>query len=151
MKQRLIQITSLSLLLSLLFSLMVSAQAAAPSTEVSPQESNYLHSVQTTITASGSGKVVATVSVKATSKMSELGAADLYIYEVQSDGRYTEVAHYTKEKNPALLKKNVSSALVQMTYQGTAGKKYHAEAKCYAKNSTGSTTRWAASGTITAT
>lgn len=151
MKQRLIQITSLSLLLSLLFSLMVSAQAATPNTEVSPQESNYLNSVKTTIAAAGSGKVVATVNVIATSKMSELGAADLYIYEVQSDGRYTEVAHYTKEKNPALLKKNVSSALVQMTYQGTAGKKYHAEAKCYAKNSTGSTTRWAASGTITAT
>lgn len=151
MKQRLIQITSLSLLLSLLFSLMASAQAAAPSTEVSPQESTYFASGKTTIAAAGSGKVVATVSVTATSKMSELGAADLYIYEVQSDGRYTEVAHYTKEKNPALLKKNVSSALVQMTYQGTAGKKYHAEAKCYAKNSSGSTTRWAASGTITAT
>lgn len=151
MKQRLIQITSLSLLLSLLFSLMVSAKAAAPSTEVSPQESTYFASGKTTIAAAGSGKVRATVNVKSTSKMDELGASDLYIYEVQSDGRYTQVAHYTKEKNPALLKKNVSQASIQMTYQGTAGKQYYAEAKCYAKNSTGSTTRWAASGTITAT
>ena len=54
--------------------------------------------------------------------MQELGATVFYIYEVQSDGRYTQVAHYTREKYPVLIKKDVSQAIIQMTYQGVVGK-----------------------------
>ena len=83
--------------------------------------------------------------------MQELGATVFYIYEVQSDGRYTQVAHYTRDRYPVLIQQDVSQAIVQMTYQGVVGKKYYAEAKCYAKNDAGSGTRWASSGIITAT
>lgn len=90
-------------------------------------------------------------NVASVGRMQELGATDFYIYEVQSDGRYTQVAHYTREKYPVLIKKDVSQAIIQMTYQGVVGKKYYAEAKCYAKNGSGSGTRWVSSSIVTAT
>ena len=83
--------------------------------------------------------------------MQELGATVFYIYEVQSDGRYTQVAHYTRNSHPVLIKTNVLRANIQLTYQGMVGKKYYAEAKCYAKNGSGSGTRWVSSSIVTAT
>lgn len=151
MKKRLIQVTSLSLLMSLMFSLMVSASAAAPGSEVEPQASSYFVAESLGLAAVGGGKVLAKLNVASVGKMQELGATDIYIYEVQSDGRYTQVAHYTRDRYPMLIKKDVSQAIVQMTYQGVVGKKYYAEAKCYAKNTSGSGTRWASSSIITAT
>lgn len=151
MKKRLIQVTSLSLLMSLMFSLMVSASAAAPGSEVEPQASSYFVAESLGLAAVGGGKVLAKLNVASVGKMQELGATDFYIYEVQSDGRYTQVAHYTRDRYPVLIKKDVSQAIVQMTYQGVVGKKYYAEAKCYAKNDSGSGTRWASSSIITAT
>lgn len=122
MKKRLMQVTSLSLLMSLMFSLMVSASAAAPGSEVEPQASSYFASESLGLAAVGGGKVLAKLNVVSMGKMQELGATDLYIYEVQSDGRYTQVAHYTRDSHPVLIKKDVSQAIVQMTYQGVVGK-----------------------------
>lgn len=151
MKKRLIQLTALSLLMPLVFSLMVSAGVAAPGSEIEPQASSYFASESLGLAAVGGGKVLVKLNVASMEKMQELGATDLYIYEVQSDGRYTQVAHYTRDRYPMLIKKDVSQAIIQLTYQGKAGKRYYAEAKCYAKNASGSGTRWVSSNIITAT
>ena len=151
MKKRLIQLTTLSLLMSLVFSLVVSASAAAPKSELEIQASSYFHTENLGLAVVGSGKITVEIDVVSTAKMQELGATDLYIYEVQSDGRYTQVAHYTRDRYPVLIKKDVSQAIIQLTYQGKAGKRYYAEARCYAKNASGSGTRWASSSIITAT
>ena len=152
MKKRLIQIISLSFLMSLIFSLTVPAGAAiAPGADAEIQASNYFVSEKAAITAVGNGKIAIEIDVRGTAEMKELGASDVYVYEVQPDGRYTQVAHYTREKYPVLIKKDVSQAIIQMTYQGVVGKKYYAEAKCYAKNGSGSGTRWVSSSIVTAT
>lgn len=150
MKKRLIQAASFGLLITFLFGLMVSVSAAAPEPGAEPQASGYFASEKLGLTAVGGGKVLAKLDVISMAEMQELGALDLYIYEVQSDGRYTQVAHYTRDSHPVLIKKDVSQAIIQMTYPGVAGKKYYAEAKCYAKNASGSGTRWASSSIITA-
>lgn len=150
MKKRLVQVISFGLLMSFAFSLMVSASAVALRPEVDPRASSYFVSESLGLAAVGGGKVLAKLNVVSVEKMKELGALDLYIYEVQSDGRYTQVAHYTRDSHPVLIKKDVSQAIVQITYPGVAGKKYYAEAKCYAKNASGSGTRWVSSSIITA-
>ena len=152
MKKCLIQVISLCLLMSLMLSLMVPASAAiTPGSDAEIQASNYFVSEKAAITAAGNGKIAIEIDVRGTSEMKELGASDVYVYEVQSDGRYTQMAHYTRDKFSVLIKTNVLRANIQLTYQGTAGKKYYVEAKCYAKNSSGSGTRWVSSSIITAT
>ena len=152
MKKRLIQIISLSFLMSLIFSLTVPAGAAiAPGADAEIQASNYFVSEKAAITAVGNGKIAIEIDVRGTAEMKELGASDVYVYEVQPDGRYTQVAHYTRNSHPVLIKTNVLRANIQRTYQGTAGKKYYVEARCYAKNASGSGTRWVSSSIVTAT
>ena len=151
MKKRLIQVISLSFLMALIFSLTVPAGAAiAPGTDAEMRASSYFQSEKVGIAAAGGGKIVIEIDVRGTAEMKELGASDVYVYEVQSDGRYTQMAHYTRDSFPALIKANVLRANIQLTYQGTAGKKYYVEAKCYAKNASGSQTRWVSSSIISA-
>lgn len=152
MKKCLIRGIFLCLLVAMVVSVAVSANAAnLPYPEVDIQASEYFASRKAEIMAAGSGKIKIELDVKATDVMQELGASDIYVYEVQSDGRYTEVYHYTKSTHPVLIQKNDYRSVIQVTYQGTAGKSYYVAAWCYAKNASGSQTTWIGSNVVKAT
>ncbi len=152
MKKRFMQVIPLCLLMSLMLGVMVPVGAAvAPGADAEIRGSSYFQSEKLGVSAVGNGKIAIEIDVKGTAEMKELGASDLYVYLVQSDGRYTQMVHYTRDRFPALIKANVLRANIQLTYQGAAGKRYYVEAKCYAKNASGSGTRWVSSGIVKAT
>lgn len=152
MKKRFIKVISFCLAMPFVFGQVISAGAAvAPGGDTEIQASNYFTSGTIEIVAAGNGKIDIEVNVCGKTKMTQIGALDVYVYEVQSDGRYTQKMLYTSDRYPELLQSNVQRAVIHLTYQGTAGNKYHVEAKCYAKNDSGSGTRWASSGIVTAT
>ena len=82
--------------------------------------------------------------------MQEIGATTITVHEKKQDGSYQPVYTYTKEKNPNLIGKNRNAYLIDITYQGVAGKDYYILAQCYAKNANGSGITMAGSRAIRA-
>ena len=125
-KQRLL---SLTLVVAMFFALAIPASA---------RSSDYIARAIVDVSSGGNGKIVILVDVMGKSKMQEIGATTITVHEKKQDGSYQPVYTYTKEKNPNLIGKNRIGYLIDITYQGVAGKDYYILAQCYAKNANGS-------------
>lgn len=125
-KQRLL---SLTLVAAMFFALAIPASARA---------SDYIARAIVDVSSGGNGKIIILVDVMGKSKMQEIGATTITVHEKKQDGSYQPVYTYTKEKNPNLIGKNRNAYLIDITYQGVAGKDYYILAQCYAKNANGS-------------
>lgn len=125
-KQRLL---SLTLVIAMFFALAIPASARA---------SDYIARAIVDVSSGGNGKIIILVDVMGKSKMQEIGATTITVHEKKQDGSYQPVYTYTKEKNPNLIGKNRNAYLIDITYQGVAGKDYYILAQCYAKNANGS-------------
>ena len=143
MKKR---ITSLLLAMLLLLNLPTVACAAGDSSRAS----NYFGFTDVRAYAKSGGKILIEIDVDATHLMQEVGAAEVYIYEQQSNGDYEVVYTYTKEAYPQLIWTNQACAYVDITHQGTVGRNYFALVSCYAKDSRGNETRYYDTNVVTA-
>ena len=137
-KQRLL---SLTLVIAMFFALAIPASARA---------SDYIARAIVDVSSGGNGKIIILVYVMGKSKMQEIGATTITVHEKKQDGSYQPVYTYTKEKNPNLIGKNRNAYLIDITYQGVAGKDYYILAQCYAKNANGSGITMAGSRAIRA-
>lgn len=139
-------------ILSLLCAMLVilSLPGVAFAAEVNPRASYYFSCTDVRAYAEPGSKILIEIDVDATHTMQEVGASYVYIYERQSDGSYDVVYTYTKEAYPSLIWRNSSCAYVDVTYQGTAGKKYYALVGCYARDSSGAETRYYETYVVTA-
>lgn len=137
-KQRLL---SLTLVIAMFFALAIPASARA---------SDYIARAIVDVSSGGNGKIIILVDVMGKSKMQEIGATTITVHEKKQDGSYQPVYTYTKEKNPNLIGKNHNAYLIDITYQGVAGKDYYILAQCYAKNANGSGITMAGSRAIRA-
>lgn len=137
-KQRLL---SLTLVIAMFFALAIPASARA---------SDYIARAIVDVSSGGNGKIIILVDVMGKSKMQEIGATTITVHEKKQDGSYQPVYTYTKEKNHNLIGKNRNAYLIDITYQGVAGKDYYILAQCYAKNANGSGITMAGSRAIRA-
>lgn len=137
-KQRLL---SLTLVIAMFFALAIPASARA---------SDYIARAIVDVSSGGNGKIIILVDVMGKSKMQEIGATTITVHEKKQDGSYQPVYTYTKEKNPNLIGRNRNAYLIDITYQGVAGKDYYILAQCYAKNANGSGITMAGSRAIRA-
>lgn len=137
-KQRLL---SLTLVIAMFFALAIPASARA---------SDYIARAIVDVSSGGNGKIIILVDVMGKSKMQEIGATTITVHEKKQDGSYQPVYTYTKEKNPNLIGKNRNAYLIDITYQGVAGRDYYILAQCYAKNANGSGITMAGSRAIRA-
>ena len=145
MRQKKLRIATIMLLLAMIFGLFLTAYAATPET-YETQASLYYASTEVTCIATGNGKVTVEVDINATHTMTKRGPLKIEIWEKQSDGSYQLVKTYSG----GMLTSNSMFAFATKTYQGTAGTKYYAIAKLYAKDDNGSQTMYQSSSTITA-
>lgn len=143
MKKRMI-----SLLCAL--ALILGLPGVAFAAEVNPRASYYFSCTDVRAYAKPGSKILIEIDVDATHIMQEVGASYVYIYEQQSDGSYDDVYTYTKEAYPSLIWTNSGCAYVDVTYQGTAGKKYYALVGCYAKDANGAETLYSTTYVVTA-
>lgn len=139
MKKKLTKFVSVILLFSMMLGMLSTANAAV-------QASNYFAATEVSAFATGSGKVTVEVDILSTHTMDKVGTLSIQIWERQSDGTYQKVATYSG----GMLVSNTSHAYATRTYHGTAGTKYYAVAKLYAKDSSGSQTMYQYSNTVTA-
>lgn len=136
-RQRLI---SLSLcVVILIFSMTIPASARA---------SAYFDFTNAYVSDAGNGAVRIKVHVLATGTMQEVGATQVVVYEKQSNGSYTSVFTFTREKYPSLITKNRLSYITYVTYPGDTGKSYYVSVAFYAKNLSGSQTKWGTSNIV---
>lgn len=130
---------TLFLLLALMFSITIPASARA---------SEYFFRTYVKATDIGSGVIRILIDVGATETMQELGATQVTVYEEQSDGSYDPVRTYTRYNySPSMISYNRASHVSYVTHYGTPGKSYYAVCAFYAKNATGSQTKWSTSNT----
>lgn len=148
MKKGFIRIISLCLLMSLLIGSTLPAFAAAPPPDAEIQDSNYFYYKGLAAIPAGNGKLNISVSVKAKSIMTEIGATQISVFEKQSNGSYQEVRTYTRYNQSGMIFTHRSTANVNLTYSGTPGKYYYVTAACFCKNSTGSETIWVGSNAV---
>ena len=139
-------------LLSLLCAVMllVSLPGVACASDLDARASAYFGYTSVRAYAQSGGKVLFEIDVDATHTMQEVGASDVYVYEQQSDGSWSNVYTFTKEAHPYLIWTNSTCAYVDATYQGTVGKNYYAMVACYAKDSNGSESRYYDTPVVTA-
>lgn len=95
----------------------------------------------------GNGTISIKVHVLGTGTMQEIGATQVIVYEEQSNGSYKAVRTYTQSNYPSLISYNRASHISYVTHYGTPGKSYYAVCAFYAKNATGSQTKWSTSNT----
>lgn len=139
MKKKLTKIVSIILLFSMMLGMLSTANAAV-------QASHFFSATEVLAVATGSGKVTVEVEIMAAHTMDKVGTLSIQIWERQSDGTYQKVATYSG----GMLATNTMHSYATRTYHGTAGTKYYAVAKLYAKDSTGSETMYQYSNTVTA-
>lgn len=138
----------LSLLCALVMILSVPVVACAADAE--PRASYYFSFTDVRAYAEDNGRILIEIDVNATHTMQEVGASYVHIYEQQSDGDYEAVYTFSKEDYPNLIWTNSTCAYVDVTYQGTIGKKYYALVGCYAKDSNGAETLYDTTRVVTA-
>ena len=138
----------LSLLCALVMILSLPVVACAADAE--PRASYYFSCTDVRAYAEDNGRILIEIDVDATHTMQEVGASDVWIYEVYSNGDYEIVYSYTKEDYPNLIWTNSTCAYVDVTYQGTVGKQYFATVACYAKDSEGAERRYYDTNLVTA-
>ena len=131
----------MTLVIAMFFALAIPASARA---------SDYIARAIVDVSSGGNGKIIILVDVMGKSKMQEIGATTITVHEKKQDGSYQPVYTYTKEKNPNLIGKNRNAYLIDITYQGVAGRDYYILAQCYAKNANGSGITMAGSRAIRA-
>ena len=117
--------------------LLVSLPGVACASDLETRASAYFSYTSVRAYAQSGGKVLFEIDVDATHTMQEVGASDVYVYEQQDDGSWSNVYTFTKEAHPYLIWTNSAGAYVDATYQGTVGKNYYAVVACYAKDSNG--------------
>ena len=127
---------SILLICLLVFSMAIPASARA---------SEYFYRTYVEATDIGNGTIRIKIDIGATKTMQELGATQVIVYEKQSDGSYDPVRTYTRSEYPSLISYNRASHVSYITHYGTPGKSYYALCAFYAKNSTGSQTKWGSS------
>lgn len=108
---------------------------------VTVRSSNYLDSYICTVTAKSGGEIVVSAGVNAIINATQIGAADVYIYESSNDEDFTCVEHYNYEDYPEMMGTGRHFNQDVATYEGTPGKYYFAVVYVYAGNNTGGDTR----------
>lgn len=151
MKKILVRMLSICLLATLIVGASTTVIAAAPTTDISPQASDYYSKRTIHVVPVGSGKLNIDIKLEAKRTMLQLGILEIHVYEGQTDGSYKKVRTYTKDAYPSLIYKNCMLATPTVQYQGAAGKKYYVTAHSYAKDVNGEEKEWMGSITVTAT
>ena len=99
-----------------------------------PYASLYLKAQKAWCSTSSGGKIEIHFQVTAKSRMSSVGAKDIYVYE-KRNGAWVEVKHYSSSSTTGMLKSNTSFCDSSVTFTGTIGKEYKAIVTAYAGNS----------------
>lgn len=142
------RVVSLCILTAILLSSTIFAISANTPTVEQQRDSNYFASKKITVLPGNNGQLKISVSIKGKSVMTEIGAAQISVYEKQSDGSYTEVYTYTRYNRTGMILTNRGSAEINIIYGGTPGKYYYVTAACFCKNASGSETSWVGSNAI---
>ena len=137
-----------SLLCALVMILSVPVVACAADAE--PRASYYFSCTDVRAYAEDNGRILIEIDIDATHTMQEVGASDVWIYEVDSNGDSEIVYTFTMEDYPNMIWTNSSCACVDVTYQGTIGMRYFATVACYARDSEGAEWRYYDTRTVTA-
>lgn len=124
-------------LLSLLFAVLLLASMTMAAYAADTRASAYFSATSVRAYAQSGGKILFEIDVDATHTMQEVGAAEIYVYEQQDNGRWDNVYTFTMDDHPYLIETNSIGAYVDATYQGTVGKNYYAAVACYAKDQNG--------------
>lgn len=114
----------------------------------SARASAYFDYTNLAITNISNGSIKIKLHVLATGTMQEVGATEVVIYEKKSDGGFDPVYTFTKENYPSMVTYNRMSYITYLTYYGSTGKSYYVLAAFYAKNSSGSQTKWVSTSVI---
>ena len=111
--------------------LTAGAFAAGPVDPIEPQASKYIAKTTTGVVALSGGKLEFAFDITATDIMKDVGALEVYIYEVGvSDPVWY---HYYKDPGCGyMMGHNTSSHTFDVTYTGTPGHKYYANVTFYA-------------------
>lgn len=80
----------------------------------------------------GNGKITIDFTIMATGIMKEIGAEDIYVYEVTSHGLEQKV-HYDKE-DPEMILTDTWRQAEDIIFYGEAGKEYYITVTIYAKD-----------------
>lgn len=114
----------------------------------SARASEYFHRTYVKATNVGGGTLSIMVDLAATGTMQEVGATKVVVYEKKSNGNFEPVYTFTREAYPNLITYNRLSYITYVTYYGDPGKSYYVSAAFYAKNASGSQTKWGDSSVV---
>lgn len=104
---------------------------------VSARSSDYLDAYGVYLTPVSGGKIVFTADVNALRTMTKVGVTKLYLYESQNGRDFYLIKSYNYEDYPIMMGSGLYYYEDIITYNGTPGYKYYANAFCYAGDSTG--------------
>lgn len=138
----------ITIVCAVLFVVNLCGIAAASATT---QASDYFSFTDVRAYAKGNGKILIEFDINATHIMEEVGAERVYIYEQQSDGKYTNVYTFRSDDYYSdMMDTNSAFGNGEVIYQGISGRKYFATVALYAKDSEGSETRYYDTYVVTA-
>ena len=139
--------TTKNAVLVLLAVLFLASALSVPA--VAEEASNQIAGHTITVTAIGNGDLRVVASVFGThSQMTKIGFPSVLLFErPNSNGSWSGVAAHSGKYNPNA---TAGSHTFTFTYQGVAGRQYHATSTNFAQDTLGSDTRGAVSPMITA-
>ena len=103
----------------------------------SARSSDYLDAYGVYLTPQSGGKIVFTADVNALRTMTKVGVTSLYLYESKNGEDFYFIKSYHYEDYPIMMGSGLYYYKDIITYNGTPGYKYYANAFCYAGDSTG--------------
>lgn len=137
-------------LLGLFFALLMFGCSISSVYAIDARSSDYFAATEVWATATGSGKMIVEFDINATHVMTEVGAAEIIIYEKQSDGSYESVKTFTRYNTSGMIEKNTAGAYGIVHYTGKSRTKYYATLELYAKDANGYEYKYRTTNTITA-
>jgi len=109
--------------------------------------SDYIVAYAASTTANTSNRITVSFNVTANGPMDKIGATTIYLYE-KNGNTTTLVATFTEKTNTSMTSTNKTNYGSSVTYQGQAGRIYHAVVHVYAGKDGKGDTRTKTTGSV---
>lgn len=126
---------------SAILTIIMLTSVVGSSASAAVQSSEYLSGYSASVTPVGGGRIVVTVNVMGVSKMKEIGAKTIFIYESADNIDFHQVACYESDDYPKMMGTGYNFYEDVITHQGKTGYYYLASVYVYAANDNGSDTK----------